>query len=355
MKRIQIGDTSIPDSIPYWSGGKNSDALRMSEKELYAKIDFYQELSNITLDMNERDQYYTEMDKLYVILCLIDEFGDDIKQLERAGIAMNQMLIDNRFKTSYSSLDWRNEAVNNIVRDAVRLTSDIWLDESMSSDFIKWWHSTILDQNYYLNIDGEVSYIRPETASIGASEYDEYSAKFKDGGAFYMYVVCDSRLLDTATSMYKKQQQNETLAALQTAGMPLKRAAMLDLSKSSIINKTGKTPDSAIQEFKQGIDPFQKNSIGELILAIIGLVTAIVSLVSYIIDNKRAKTDKETAEILSKSNLNNIAPDTYDFDGDGVADVVFNPETGKYESVKKTSFPTWALVVAGLAALYFIM
>ena len=44
MKRTAIGSTVIPIEESYWSGGRNADRLRQSEREIYSMIDLYQEI-----------------------------------------------------------------------------------------------------------------------------------------------------------------------------------------------------------------------------------------------------------------------------------------------------------------------
>jgi hypothetical protein len=358
MKRSRIGDSQISEDVFYWTGGKRYSQLRQSEKEIYAKIDLYQEYAGISDDPQTVDYYYTEMDKLFVILCLISEFGSDQTQLEKSGIAFSQIDLNQQFQSHYSSLDERNRAVNNIVSKCIELTFNIELSESIQLDFMIWFRDVVLNQNYYL-IEGSgkcVPVAPPADSSIGDITTGNYSAQLKEGGAYYMYVVADSRLVDTPESLHKKQMQFNQLIALKNADVGLSEYVMIDNITAGIINKTGKTPDIALQEFKSGRDPGIGAVLTIIVTAIIAIITLATAIVKVIQTNRDIKAAEKAAEIqrlLNESATNGQAPIYADFSGDGTPDHVWNPTTKQWEPINKTG-EAMPYIVAGGAALLLL-
>ena len=320
MKRTAIGNTEIPQGQPYWSGGKNADRLRISEKELYSMIDLYQEICNYEENPAVVESYYGEMDKLYCALQLIENFGQFPTSLKNAGAVFSDLAGNGTFERSYPDLAERNSAVDSIVSDAVARVNNSELPENYPQEVADWWTKTIIDQNFYINIETGEEIDKPAIiAGIGNATYDQLAAQMKEGGLYYMYIAASASLVDTERAFYKKQQQNYTIDKIEALGAGMTRSTMMNNINSGIIAKNkGKNANTTLNEFKQGIEP----AIGSLILAIVAAVTAIITLISTIFAVKKAQVEQETAKILSQSNLNAQAPVFADFDGNNLYDHV---------------------------------
>ncbi|MDL2262737.1 hypothetical protein LJC11_04455, partial [Bacteroidales bacterium OttesenSCG-928-I21] len=112
-----------------------------------------------------------------------------------------------------------------------------------------------------------------------------------------------------ATAMYKKQQQEVTLLRIEGTGVGLSYRTLKNNVNAGIQKQTGGDANGAVTKLKNGQNP----AIGSLFAIIVGCIVAIVGLISSIVSKRKAALDKETASILSQSNLNGIAPDTLDF------------------------------------------
>jgi len=325
MKRAKIGNTEVSLSAPYWTGGKRSARLRQSEKELYAKINLYQEICDFSENENEIQSLYTEMDKLFVAIQLIMNFGEDQDELLRAGVAYSDAIYNGLFHSDYDSLESRNIAVNEIATGCIARVPDIYLSEDLITNVILWWRETVLMQNFFWDeTTGEQVQVPADSIEAGisgASDYDQFSAKMVEGGLFYVYIIADNRLIDSPQSMFKRSQQNITLDRLEIAGVGLSRNVMMDNIRTGILRQTnGKTASQTVQALQRG-----DAKIGEpvtIIVAIVAAIVAIIKLISDIQAAKKAKLDNETAKILSENNLNSIRPDSKDFPGGPTGNVL---------------------------------
>lgn len=316
MKRAKIGTTDIPVEASYWTGGKRSPQLRQSEKELYSQLNLLQENAGFSGNEDEIDEIYTEMDKLYIAIQLIMNFGDDDDLLLRAGVVYSDLLHSGKLQQPYESLDERNAAVNEIATGAIAQVADVLLSETVETETLLWWRETVLEQNFFWNeATGEKTSIPGDSpGAIGAVGVDEYSKQLVEGGMFYVYMIADSRLIDTADAIYKKSQQNITLDRLEATGVGLSRNVMMNNIKTGILRQSGgKSASEVVQDMRNG-----EAKIGELVLAIIGAVVAIVALVTAIVQNSQKAKELRIAEIMSTENMNVIAPKSTDFPG-GVA------------------------------------
>jgi hypothetical protein len=331
-------------------------------------IDLEQEICNVSENEEEINRRYTEMDKYYTAICLIQEFGNDPAMLEKAGIALAKAIVNGDFKASYPDLNQRNAHINDVITATIANTIDIELTEKYSADIILWWQEMVLEQNFYIDPEtGEKSEIVPNTANIGATDYDEYCAKMKDTGSFYMYCVADATTINTIAARYKKQQQSITLDRIEATGVGLSKRVMQNNINAGILAKTGKNANQAVESIKKGKDP----AIGSLFATIVSAIVAIVGLVKSIFDKKKAQIEKETAEIMSQSNLNAIAPNTIDWDinGDGIPDAIVDPNTNQIVQVLPNAnnplsslqtntdagLPTWMLLAGAGVLLYLFL
>lgn len=352
MKRSSIGSAGINVSLPFWSGGKSASALRQNERELYSQIDLLQERADYMDDPNE---LYNQMDLIYSAICLIDKFGYDNTLLFYAGIVMNNHL--SAYNSEYADIESRNQHVNGIITSMITEVNSLTQCEEVTTDFTLWWKNTILDQNYFIDFaTGAQTDVSPESAALGASEYDEYCAKLKEGGGYFCYAVCNSDLLTSKQSFAKSVGQNNVIDALEGANPAFSRNVSINLINSGIVNTTkGGTANTMVESFRNGTA-----SVGDPFSIIVGLVIAVISLVTAILAVVQAEKEKKTAQILSEANIQANAPDTSDWqyadtDGDGKADARYNPTTGELEPLSGLKIPNWLIIAGGAIGLYLIL
>ena len=336
MKRTAIGSTEIPIGEPYWSDGRNADRLRQSEREIFSMIDLYQEIC--TYEENDAivSEYYGEMDKLYFALKLIEEFGQFPLFLKNSGMVFAELVASGIFSTPYATLTERNISIDEIIQNAIDRLNNHDLPVEYPKEVRDWWDKIVVEQNFYINLATGKQIKQPAIiAGIGNTQYDEFCARMKDGGPFYLYVAAPVSMVDTEQSFYKKQQQNYTIDKMESTGVGLTRNVMMNNINAGIISSTkGKNAQTALGEFKQGKDP----GIG-LISIILKAITALFTLITSILAIKQAKIEQRTAEILSKDNINNQAPDFSDwqkYKDPVTGDIItIDPKTGQIVNREK--------------------
>ena len=84
MKRCKIGSSEINIELKYWTDGRPEWDLRASQLELYSNINLLQTASDFCKNDQQIDDYYTEMDKNWAVIALIDRFGGNEDLLLKA-------------------------------------------------------------------------------------------------------------------------------------------------------------------------------------------------------------------------------------------------------------------------------
>lgn len=353
MKRTKIGSVDVDLSVNFWTNGKNEGSLRQNERELYTIIDLEQTKAEFCSD-DKVDEHFNEMDKAYCALQLINAFNADNDLLYRAGIVLNDAIINGSFDHSYDSIESRNSYINKLVDELIVKTNSNDLADFLSVDFAQWWNDTIVKQNYFINIATGTKTNVPDSR-IGYSEKtDEFCAKLKAGGMSLLYIYSSPMSLSTKKSMAKFYDQQEIKESLKAVNPAFTESVCKNLILSGIAKDTeGKTPDDVIRGIKEP-------KVGDLMAIITLVVTAVVALcgvATAIIAARKSEIDNDTAKILSNGNIQAAAPGDGDFpiiadlDGDGV---ISQHETLIYNEKKNK---TKLIIYGGLAltALYLLM
>jgi hypothetical protein len=295
MKRNRIGNADIDLSAPYWTGGKRSGQLRVSEVLAYAEIDLLQEEVNFCYNDDIVEVKYSDMDIVFLKLQAIALFGNDEEQLWRAGNIIGLMIDDGLFNRQYSSLDERNTAVNELVLELQESVASYNETRTASGDWLDDWQLDVMDLNYYPTGSDLKATTADENAfaSIGATyDYDYYSAKMKEFGPYWIYCVAENISSEDSTPIVLKKRYNSMKHINWFSGANLgmsDRSILLNARAGIIANAEGGTPEDVIDglryyagdEEKIKADK-EKLGIGMTPIEWVMLFTAIVGLISAI-------------------------------------------------------------------------
>lgn len=293
MKRNRIGNADIDLSAPYWTGGKRSGQLRVSEVLAYAEIDLLQEEANFCYNDDVVEEKYSEMDIIFLKLQAIALFGNDDDLLWRAGNIIGLMIDDGLFNRQFSSLEERNTAVNELVLELQESVASYNETRTASGDWLEDWEWDVIDLNYYPTGSEYKATTADENAfaAIGATyDYDYYSAKMKEFGPYWLYCVAENISSDDATPIVLKKRYNSMKHINWFSGANLgmsDRSILLNARAGIIATAEGGTPEDVIDglryyagdEEKIKADK-EKAGIGEAVVAIISIITAVITLIA---------------------------------------------------------------------------
>lgn len=295
MKRNRIGNTEV-STTNYWSGGKDTHKLRQSEILLYSYIDLLQEEANILEADNEIQAKYNQMDMYFATLKIIEAYGSKKDLLINAGVVLGNMIEAGDFAKTYDSLTARNVAVDALIGDIFDRTTNFTEVETQAG-FDEWFRESVVSKNFYCNpVSGEQSEIEPfRSAEIGVTyDYSYYSSQAKESGAYWLYAVVD-RDDYTDEAYVKRLRHIEYLNWFESCNTGLTRESIKANAKAGIIAKTGKTPETNLNEFISQSKPsvgFPFALIVAAIAALATLVTAVVAVVN-VLKGKDAPTDAQ--------------------------------------------------------------
>jgi len=312
MKRKSIGSVEIDTSLAFWTNGKNANQLRQNERELFSIIDLLQSKA-LFANENELENLFSEMDKAYVALQLINSFAQNETLLYNAGIVLNDAILKGDFDLDFDSLEERNNYINQLSDDLISKTNSNTLSNFLDPDFAQWWDEIIVKENYYVDVTTGEKTAQIQESSVISGSTDEFCSKLKKSGMSLLYVYADPSILTTKKAMSKYYDQRDITNSLKVVNPSFSNSVCENLITSGIIEDTkGLSVNEAVENLKQN----GKSKIGELIAIITLIVTAVVALcgmVSSIFAARKAETDKKTAEILKDSNIQNAAASEYDF------------------------------------------
>ena len=336
MKRCKIGSSEINIELKYWTDGRPEWDLRASQLELYSNINLLQTVADFCKNDQQIDDYYTEMDKNWAVIALIDRFGGNEDLLLKAGLLYERM--QSRFQSFYSSLDDRNAAVTELVQEMISRTEDeSFAGGFESEEFAAWWMHKVMEQDYYFDAaNGTESAVPVHVPGVGAADDQGISSQLQDSASYFIYYMCSpKKLKNSNTARAKSIRQTETLAEMGGCGLYLTPPIIDNILTAGIMQQTeGGTADDAVQSMIDGAKQPKEAKVGGigllLLLAILALCAAlIVKLGSSIVDSCLAFKNQKLAAYLAEEQLKQAEPKLLDFDGDGITDAVYDPQTGQ--------------------------
>lgn len=338
MKRCKIGSSEINIELKYWTDGRPEWDLRASQLELYSNINLLQTASDFCKNDQQIDDYYTEMDKNWAVIALIDRFGGNEDLLLKAGLLYERM--QSRFQSFYSSLDDRNAAVTELVQEMISRTEDeSFAGGFESEEFAAWWMHKVMEQDYYFDAaNGTESAVPVHVPGVGAADDQGISSQLQDSASYFIYYMCSpKKLKNSNTARAKSIRQTETLAEMGGCGLYLTPPIIDNILTAGIMQQTeGGTADDAVQSMIDGAKQPKEAKVGLVWFAILAIivvcVACIVKLGSFILDSVLAVKNQKLAAYLSEEQLKQAEPKMLDFDGDGNYDAVYDPVTGQMMS-----------------------
>lgn len=299
MKRNRIGSADIDLSAPYWTGGKRSGQLRVSEVLAYAEIDLLQEETNFCYNDDVVEVKYSDMDIIFLKLQAIALFGNDDDLLWRAGNIIGLMIDDGLFNRQFSSLEERNTAVNELVLELQESVSSYNETRKASGDWLDDWQLDVMDLNYYPTGSEYKATTADENAfaAIGATyDYDYYSAKMKEFGPYWLYCVADNISSEDSTPIVLKKRYSSMKHINWFSGANLgmsDRSILLNARAGIIATAEGGTPEEVIDGLRYYAGDEEKIKadkerlgIGmpDWVMIVLGVIMIISALTTYICD-----------------------------------------------------------------------
>lgn len=320
-KRGMLGSTVV-DINDYWTNGKCGQELKCCETNIYAEIDYCQEVLCRTDTREEETEQRHRQDVLWVCLNAIDECKSDDAKLRKAGTIIGNMIKEGHFDVAWVSYDEENAHVDmlvNLLKERITKGEE---EEVKNPEFSEWFDEVVVNCNYYSNLDGTKTKDKPRLSGLGSMTDDEYSKQAKDGGPCLLYAVIPdkNKMYDGCKNkkqmMRKISQQAEQVRWLGNCGTNMTSYSVKKNIQAGVCAKAEtKSPEEALELLKHGKENGCKGLgfIWFLIPLIIMAVVAIVGLVTKIIDAKRAERMAKIAEIesrpLTKEDLEGAMPD----------------------------------------------
>lgn len=327
MKRTLICGVNIDETRSFWTNGQVGGLLKQNKRILFSRIDLLNELSGITEDKEELLGYYDNMDFYFVLICLIDLFGDNIAQLNIAlQLAINRYE-EGQFVCTEINEGERNVFYQNLLNSIISDTNNNVAVSNIESEDLYSLTVSLLVTNIYINPLTGVETLQPSMES-GIFGDENYAEELKKQGIYYFYAQSDAKLfLDAKEARLKRIGQRNIINRLKSVNPTFRGEVADNLINSGIIAKSGTTPNNLTNLLRSG----DSSKIGEPITigVIIGWCVAILSAAAVVwkayVDKKRAAVERDTAEILSANNYKKNCAGSNDFfsvdtNGDGVVD-----------------------------------
>lgn len=305
MKRGFLGSTKV-DTMNYWTDGKSSRMLKCNETNLYALIDLCQENVDFSTTNEERQLQYSLMDKYFLCLKAIEFAGADDSALKVYGQIIANMEEEGSFDIIFESIELENAFVDTLVE---RLANG-YAEETFNNEFMLWFKEVVIDYNYFQNMDGTRTKNAPKLNGLGEVYNDDYySKKAKESGMSLLYIACDKSnvlkdCVDNEEMLNKILNQSQTYNWLGSCGTNMTKISVMANIKAGIKASSGyEDPNDTLSAFKRESEEAgtEQKGLGiseVLLLAIIGAVTAIITLITSIIKAKEAEATARVAQAL---------------------------------------------------------
>lgn len=346
---MRIGDSNIlitPNEV--WTNGKPYSGLRQSERLLFSRIDLLVSYLNA---MSEDDPNWNTVNNLltlyYIELRLVNEFSETDEYLYRAGVSLSQYL-ELIMSQKFTSENERNAFILNILDDIKKRTIN-GSSQMANVNFMSDWVRDVYDQNFFIDFATGAECMNAPSSHIGELSSDELQNEFKKVAGNLVYTVVPSATITTAEAKRKRVLQNAVISGLCGSGYGFTSQICNNYIISSIVTRSGISPEEYVECMKQIAKNDQQAKIGDF-----GILELVASIVTALIT---AGTAVFTAVYNSRKNnpsYRNVvsslgqAQDSYaetsdwwrlgDITGDG----------------KDDTFTVWGIVLAlfGFAYLY---
>ena len=359
-KRQYLGSAEIRQD--YWSGGKDSRELKLNETLLYAEINCCNASISICDTYEEAQKEYNKQDLMYLCLVAIERCGADYNMLSRYGNVIGNMVDEGKIYRSYTSLDVENQTVDLLIEEMIKRSE--YAENCTNESFMSWFDEKVLAYNCYRNYDGSITYDRPKVVSglsgLGGGS-DSFSEQMVEAGMYMLYLVNDSEdvyegCVDEMMMSHKLINERNYMKWYGNANTNMTYDSILVNARMGIIEKTKKSPQSALEELK-GNDGV--NGLGDPI-AILSLVISALSVLATIAGAILSfKSNSDNLDYLkslqntkpSDDEMLAAAPDGADYGGQKIADLKdeldkLENKTDIYKTISSPAF------VAGIVAVF---
>lgn len=358
-KRSSICGTVIDTSETFWTAGEKGGFLKQNKRILFSKIDYLQSLSTIAETQDEVLRAYNDMDYYYILVKLIDVFGYDNNLLYLSFLESHARLNAGEFDVDSIDLDYRNEYFTSLLETIITDTNNNSPVNPPVDDFYIELYSELVNNNLYVNAITDEYSTEPSTQVSG--EDRDWCAELKTQGVYFTYSQAKASKFvgsECKKAQVKRVNQQNLVNRLCAVNPQFAGGVGVNLINSGIIDKTGGTADDVVDTIKT-----PKSSVSGLILGLtigafvklcVTVIVAICAVWAAYIEMKKAKIDRETAELLSKQNVNANCPADGDFgflnglaDTDGDGKVSSEEAANFVKKVKKI-----CIIGAGVLLLY---
>lgn len=300
MKRGFLGNAEV-STYQYWSEGKNSHELKCNETILYAEIDLLQSQAQYCKKSDELQKLYSKMDEMYICIKAVEMCGADDDLLRCAGAIIGNMKKEGCFSKRFDNLDDENRYLDGLIEELRQSLSPETETEVpvTNASFDDWFEENVVEYNYYNSPSGK-SKTKP-LGSLGATTgNDSFSSQMKDSALSLLYYGANQDNVlegcrDEDEMVAKMYTQGQTIAWFSASGTNMTEKSIKTTIRSGIIDKTGGlSQDQAIDSFRNecvGVSGLGRLGWVQLVIAIASAVSAIITLITQIIANKRSVID----------------------------------------------------------------
>lgn len=276
MKRAKIGNINIDTTQYLFRIDKDIESMRQSQVRIISYLDLLQEKANLTTDDIELSAIYTEMDMYYVVYCIIEQFGDDVTNLETAMYYYNDAIIKGMLGGEFVSLSERNKCLLKCVDYIINANICNYAVDTTNISYIGaiWWQENVINLNYYEQ-NGVKSDVYIQNVAIGDTK-EEFLEKFKKSCAVWSYVRCNTdELKNNKIAIVKLSKQRNAQQYLANCNIQLDIVTQNNLIDAGLLRETG---GANATEFVQALKMAsqKKSKIGDP-ATIIGIVLSIIT------------------------------------------------------------------------------
>lgn len=329
-KRTQICGVKV-DVNNFWTDGKTDGLLKQNKRILFAKIDCLQSMLTIAKKDEDVIKAYCDMDYYFILIRLIDCFGEDNDLLFLSFLQTYTCLQD--FWYDNKDLDERNEYYQHLLDTIISRTNRNDATVPASEEYAELF-KLLIENNYYIDsLTNSFSKVPFSASALSGTEKD-WCNELKKQGAYFNYSQASANKFlgkENKVAQVKRLNQINIKNRLISINPQFSGGVADSLINAGLIETFKGTADDTVDFLKSKSRESRVNGLilGMTVATFIGYcvtaLTAIAVVWAGYLSLKKAEVERDTAQMLSKKNLeNNVAspsdftPDWIDTDGDGV-------------------------------------
>ncbi len=305
LSGIYKGNNEVPvvGEIPenrfdIWIGDRNN--LSPGKLSLYARLDYLIELAGITTERKELSAILNQLDILTLAIRAYDHTDGNPAQLEKLYFIIASMVRRGIFNSNETDYETRKSNIQ-LLENQMYYQAERGYNQTdlYDIDTLSWLTSEVLSR---LSAPGVSGFFDLFSAR-------KMEAKLKEAAMYYIYIfIPDAQARKESYQLQRKRNtQLRTLNWQEKVDIWHNRQACINIIRSGIIAKTGKTPEQWLADAKKN-----NYRIGIAVTTVVGIISAILGLIKLIISifgKKQAPpSDNEVKYALANTGADGWTP-----------------------------------------------